>query len=131
MKEFEDKQFDIVFSNSVIEHVGSFEDQLKMADEIRRVGEKYFVQTPNYFFPIEPHFLFPFFQFLPVKLRIFLVSHFSIGWYERIQDPERALRAVTENRLLKPAEMKQLFPECKIWREKIFGITKSLIAISR
>jgi ubiquinone/menaquinone biosynthesis C-methylase UbiE len=61
MPQFEDHQFDIVFSNSTIEHVGSIDDQRAMAREIVRVGRKYYVQTPNRYFPIEPHFVFPFF----------------------------------------------------------------------
>ncbi len=83
MKEFKDQQFDVVFSNSVIEHVGDYNDQLKMADEIRRVGKRYFVQTPNLYFPIEPHFVFPFFQFLPLGFKVWLLTHFDLGWYEK------------------------------------------------
>ena len=63
MKQFRDKEFDIAFSSSVIEHVGEFAQQLQMADEMKRVGKKMFLQTPNRYFLLEPHFLFPFFQF--------------------------------------------------------------------
>ncbi|MEM2045934.1 MAG: class I SAM-dependent methyltransferase, partial [Candidatus Bathyarchaeia archaeon] len=48
---FKDKSFDVVFSNSVIEHVGNYDDQKMCAEEIRRVGKCYFVQTPNFYFP--------------------------------------------------------------------------------
>ncbi len=75
MTRVDDAEFDVVFSNSVIEHVGGFDDQYRMAREIRRVGCAYFVQTPNFYFPIEPHFLFPCFQFLPLRTRAWLVSH--------------------------------------------------------
>ena len=64
--DFLDKSFAIVFSNSVIEHVGIWDNQKKFAREISRVGERYWVQTPNKYFPIEPHFNFPLFQFLPL-----------------------------------------------------------------
>ncbi|MGL1255153.1 methyltransferase domain-containing protein, partial [Vibrio parahaemolyticus] len=57
-----DQQFDIVFSNSVIEHLYTWENQEKMAKEVLRVGKYHFIQTPNYWFPIEPHWVFPFFQ---------------------------------------------------------------------
>lgn len=57
MKQFQDNEFDAVFSNSVIEHVGDYEAQRQMANEIMRVGKRYFVQTPNFYFPIEPHIL--------------------------------------------------------------------------
>src|SRR5271168_3808130 len=62
MPQFKDKEFDIVFSNSVIEHVGGDVEIRQMADEILRVGKKYYIQTPNRHFPVEPHFFFPMFQ---------------------------------------------------------------------
>jgi ubiquinone/menaquinone biosynthesis C-methylase UbiE len=43
MKEFSDNEFDVIFSNSVIEHVGDYTDQLRMAHEVRRVGKRYFI----------------------------------------------------------------------------------------
>ncbi|MCB0325514.1 MAG: class I SAM-dependent methyltransferase, partial [Bdellovibrionales bacterium] len=73
MPEFGDHSFDVVFSNSVLEHVGTFEDQQRMMAEVRRVGKRYFVQTPNYYFPLEPHFLVPGFQFLPLEAKIWLL----------------------------------------------------------
>ena len=52
--------YDIVFSNSVIEHVGDWRKQQAFANEVRRVGKKLWVQTPAYECPFEPHFLAPF-----------------------------------------------------------------------
>ena len=88
---FEDKSFDLVLSNSVIEHAGSYVDQTKMANEVRRVGKRYFIQTPNKFFPLEPHFLFPFFQFLPLRLRVLLLQNFHLGWFQRTPEPAREI----------------------------------------
>ena len=78
---FEDKSFDIVFSNSVIEHLYSYENQVKMASEASRVGKHYFIQTPNKHFFIEPRYLLPFFQYLPqsAKLWILLNTKLSRG----------------------------------------------------
>ncbi len=61
---FQKNHFDIVFSNSVIEHLHNFKNQQKMAQEVQRVGKYHFIQTPNKYFLIEPHFLLPLFQFL-------------------------------------------------------------------
>jgi ubiquinone/menaquinone biosynthesis C-methylase UbiE len=76
MNQFNDLEFDIVFSNSVIEHLQTFENQMTMAEEIKRLSNNYFIQTPSYYFPLEPHFLFPFFHWLPTRIRIFLLTHF-------------------------------------------------------
>ncbi len=127
MREFTDKQFQIVFSNSVIEHVGTYAHQRQMAEEVQRVGERYYVQTPNRFFFMEPHFLFPFFQFLPLSFRVFLVTHFNLGWRGKILERQEALQAVKEIRLLTEKELKHLFPGAKIYREKLLGLTKSFI----
>ena len=128
MPQFVDRQFDIVFSNSTIEHLGSFDDQKLMADEVRRVGKRYYVQTPNHFFPIEPHFVFPFFQFLPISWRTWLLQNFDLGWYKKIPDYKNALSEVKSICLLNKVEFKQLFPEATIFEEKFFGIVKSFVA---
>lgn len=128
---YPDRAFDVVFSNSVIEHVGGPEDQRRMADEVRRVGRAYFVQTPNRYFPIEPHFLVPCFQFLPVPVRIYLVRHFDLGWIgrgKRIADRETARELVTGIRLLSGRELRRLFSDATIYRERMFGLTKSFVA---
>lgn len=129
MKNFKDNEFDIVFSNSVIEHVGTFEHQKKMADEIIRVGKRYFIQTPNYFFPIEPHFLIPFFQFLPMSIRAWLVSHYKLGWHKKATDISSAHAIVSQISLLRKKELMILFPDAKLVREKIMGLTKSFMVI--
>ncbi|MES2571180.1 MAG: methyltransferase domain-containing protein [Verrucomicrobiota bacterium] len=67
--EMADKSYDIVFSNSVIEHVGSWEQQQAFAAEIRRVGKALWIQTPAYECPIEPHYLAPFVHYLPPSVQ--------------------------------------------------------------
>jgi len=117
----------VIFSNSVIEHLGSYSDQSLMANEVRRLGERYFLQTPNRYFPIEPHFLFPFFQFFPYKLKIWLVTRFNLGWFGKIPDENKAREIISSIRLLNKKELKILFPESKIKEEKFLGLTKSFI----
>jgi hypothetical protein len=130
LKNFNDKEFDIVFSNSVIEHLADLDNQRKMADEIKRVGKSYIVQTPNYYFPIEPHFLIPLFQFYPEFLKIFLLTHFEIGWFEKQDSKEKARFILKNINLLKKREIQKLFPASTVMKEKIFFLTKSFIIVN-
>ena len=125
---FQDKSFDAVFSNSVIEHVGTYSDQKMMAEEVKRVTNFYFIQTPNLYFPIEPHFLFPFFQFLPLFIKVFLVQNFTLGWVVKEKNRQDALNVIISIRLLNYKEMTLLFPKSTIHREKFLGLTKSFYA---
>ena len=124
---FSNFEFDVVFSNSVIEHVGPFWAQKKMADQIVRIGKRFFVQTPNYFFPIEPHFLVPGFQWLPLNIRAFLLKYFNLGWYKKTSNYESAMEDVSSVHLLTKGKLAQLFPSGKIIEEKFLGFTKSFI----
>jgi hypothetical protein len=126
LSRFADQSFDLVFSNSVIEHVGTIDDQRRMADEVRRVGRDYFVQTPSFWFPVEPHAVFPAFHWLPVPLRAWLLHHFSLGHFERRRDYADALALVKSIRIMHESELKRLFPDGELWRERLFGRTKSL-----
>jgi len=123
-----DASFDVVFSNSVIEHVGTYQDQIQMAKEVRRVGKRYFVQTPNKYFPLEPHFLFPLFQFLPINIRVLLLQNFRLGWFSKTPDKAKAREIVESIRLLDKREFISLFPNAELYEEKIFGMAKSFVA---
>lgn len=123
-----DKQFDIAYSNSMIEHFSNFEDQKLAAAGIRRIAKHFFVQTPNYRFPVEPHFLFPFFQNLPLSLKKELVMRFSLGWFVRQSDERSAEELVSSVRLLKFNEIRMLFPGAEIYTEKYMLLNKSFIA---
>ncbi|MDR2904981.1 MAG: class I SAM-dependent methyltransferase, partial [Helicobacteraceae bacterium] len=66
---FEDDAFDLVFSNAVIEHAGSRENQTRFISECFRVAKKYiFITTPNRLHPIEFHTVLPFIHLLPKNL---------------------------------------------------------------
>lgn len=97
---FCDGSFDWVFSNAVIEHVGGPERQFRFAEEIRRVARKgYFVATPDRHFPIDPHTLLPFYQFLSPhwQRRVCRISPGYLRRYEPID-------------LLSAADLRDLFP---------------------
>lgn len=124
MPVFTDGQFDVVFSNSVIEHVGGWEDQQRMATEVKRVGSRSFVQTPYRYFPVEPHFMVPLFQFYPLRVRQWLVRNWRLG-----QDGYNSPDDVAAIRLLSRRDAEALFPESVIVPERVLGFTKSLMII--
>jgi SAM-dependent methyltransferase len=119
---FADGEFPLVFSSSVIEHIPK-DLQPAFASEVRRVGRRYFVQTPNRYFPIEPHYQLPLFQFLPERVRRALNRRYSFGWREkgRWEDVN----------LLTERDLKRLFPDGEIHRERLLGLTKSLMVVRR
>ncbi len=125
---YRDGEFDIVFSNSVIEHVGVWERQVAFAREASRVGHRLWVQTPAREFPVEPHYLTPLVQFLPKALVRKLARNFTLwGWIVR-PGPDEVERRVRNTRLIRSREMRALFPDCRILREKCCFLTKSYVA---
>jgi hypothetical protein len=117
-----DGEIPVIFSSSTIEHVPA-ELQGAFAAEVARVGQRYFVQTPNKYFPIEPHYQFPLFQFLPERIQRALNRRFTLGWREKGHwEPVRLLSA---------RQLKRLFPDAEIHRERVLGLTKSLMAVRR
>ena len=129
MSMFGDAEFDLVVSNSVIEHLPTLEIQGRMAREILRVGKRHWVQTPNRRFPLEPHFLFPFFQYLPVRVRAWLLGHTDLGWYPRERDRAVAVATVLSVRLMTHGELRTLFPQSRLVVERAFGLAKSFIVV--
>ena len=101
-----------------------------MAAEVLRVGKHHFIQTPNYWFPIEPHWVLPFFQYLPKALRCYMTQHFALGHIGKIPNRQLAKAQVEEIQLLTQTALKQLFPNASLYKEKYAGFNKSFIAHS-
>ncbi len=113
---FADGEFDIAYSNSLIEHLPAA-DRERAAAEMARVGRRLFVQTPNRWFPIEPHALLPLVHWLPAGIGRRLWKLGVTGEpYDDIQ-------------LLSARDMRMLFPDARIVRERVGPLTKSLIAV--
>lgn len=134
---FPDGYFDVVFCSSVIEHVTGDKEEAKrtrdgrfateadrhqrmFAGEIRRIGKRYFVQTPNRWFPIESHSWLPLVGFLPRPLLVPLLRFTNRWWIKK---------TIPDFRLLTAGELSDLFPDARIFRERSFGLVKSVIAI--
>src|SRR6266403_5210464 len=130
---FRDRSFDVVFSNSVIEHLGDPLRHEQYAREIARVGVRYFVQTPNRWFPVEHHLLMPLIHFLPRRWQRRLVGRFTIWeWIARPRPDQREFfleHYLRDIRLLDGRAMRRLFPDARLIRERFLGFTKSLIAV--
>lgn len=126
-----DQSYHIAHSNSVVEHVGDWSRMVAFANEVQRVAERYFVQTPNFWFPMEPHCMTPFFHWLPKMTRVWLVSKFSLGNWPRAESVDHAVRLVESARLLNRKMMQELFKDAEIQRERFYGLSKSFVAIKR
>jgi hypothetical protein len=121
---------DLVYSNSVIEHVGGHARRRDFADAVRSC-DRYWVQTPSRSFPIEPHFMFPMLQHLPRSVQMTAVAHWPVGNYSRVKDRRAALSYLLDIELLSADEMRFYFPDAELRRERVAGLTKSFIAVKR
>ncbi len=128
-----DHSFDLVYCNSVIEHVtatdyeneqrfdrATYERQERLAGEIRRVARGYFVQTPNLHFPIEPHSMLPFGGYLSARHDAYLSRRLKNYWIKQWSGGIR---------LLARREVEALFPDAKVLPERFMGLVKSWIAV--
>jgi hypothetical protein len=124
----EDKSFHIAHSNSVIEHVGDWNRMRKFANEFSRIAEKYYLQTPNFWFPIEPHCMTPFFHWLPLPIKVSLIMKFTLGYWNRQQSVDSAINIVESARLLDRKMLMSLLPDARIIIERFFLLPKSIIS---
>lgn len=145
-------KFDLVYSNSVIEHIGGHEQRVRFADVVRRHAPHHWIQTPYRYFPVEQHAMAPMLQFLPLGAAARVLKRWPIGnhrfvnsvWPETQEGAEQftsrgpeplrdsplhqSVRGLLSIELLSATEMRFLFPASVLLRERIAGMTKSLIA---
>lgn len=120
--------FDLVFSNSLIEHVGGHSARLALAHAIRSLAPRYFVQTPYRYFPVEPHWVFPAMQFFPVPIRRYIAPRWPLG-HTRGWNPEQAFDQVLSTELIGATEMRTYFPDGRLVWERFLGVPKSMVVI--
>lgn len=124
-----DNSFDLVHSNSVVEHVGNWPDMRNFSNEVRRLAPSYYVQTPYFWFPMDPHFArVPMFHWMPVSWRLKLVRRMKVGWSAAVPDIDHAMRNIMGTVLLDEAQFKSLFPNARVEFERVFLLPKSMIA---
>ena len=128
---FADDSYDLVMSNSVVEHLGTWEAMIAFADETRRVAPAYYCQTPNFWFPIDPHyFKAPLFHWLPRPTRAWLLRTFPIATAGRASSVRKAYAMTDYARLLGKTQMRDLFPDARLVPERVLGVfVKSWMAV--
>ena len=112
---FADQSFDIVYCNAVLEHLPTWEEQQRFASEVSRVGRSWFVTTPNFWYPIEPHYLLPFIQFAPEPWQRRLVR--MLG-----ETPYPSLRSLSQR------DLRRLFPKGRVIGCRVTFFPETLIA---
>jgi hypothetical protein len=100
-----------------------------MAREVRRVAPAYWIQTPNFWFPMEPHFLVPGWQWLPEDVRIAILQRREVGHFGREPVREDARRVVRGSQLLTRRRMQELFPDSTLVGERYGWLVKSWTAV--
>ncbi len=116
---FADNEFDIYFSNAVIEHVGSYENQRRFLSEACRVASKVFISTPNRWFPIDFHTLIPFAHFFPIRSRNTIYRWFGRDYYAT--EDHLRLTSISELRRMLPAGITM-----KAYPQRIFGLVSNI-----
>jgi hypothetical protein len=123
-----DASFDLVFSNSLLEHVGGHAHRVALAREVRELAPRHWVQTPYRYFPVEPHWVFPMMQFLPVAARARVARDWPLV-HTRAASAEEALADVQWTELIGITELRGYFPDSEVVMERMGGLVKSIVAV--
>jgi hypothetical protein len=121
--------YDLVFSNSLIEHVGGHAQRSRLAESARDLAPYHWIQTPYRYFPMEPHWLFPLMQFLPVSMRAVVAERWPLG-HSRPRSRAEAVSNVQWTELISITDLRAYFPDSRVLKERLFGLTKSVIAVT-
>lgn len=127
-------KYDLIFSNSLIEHLPGRAAQEKLAAAILASGRPYFIQTPNKRSPLDPHFprlYVPFFATYPRSLQARLLTWSALGSGSAAPSYEAALTRLEHYHPLTVHDVQQLFPQARVMVERPLGVPMSVVAISR
>jgi hypothetical protein len=122
------RRYDLVFCNSVLEHVGGHERRLRLADAVHKLAGSHWVQTPYRYFPVEPHFVAPGMQYLPNAAQATMAHRWPLS-HSKPADRAGAIESALWIELLDRTQMRHYFPDSTIRAERFAGLTKSLIAV--
>lgn len=121
-----DKYFDVVYSNAVIEHVGDYERQKQMAREIMRVGKRWFVCTPNRWYPFEFHLRLPLVTWLAGDAYLHAAR---VLRYDHVRRRYTFVNPMADFRLMSFREMKSCFSNSRIIKQRVTFMAETLIAL--
>jgi hypothetical protein len=123
---FRDREFDVVYSNAVIEHVGNLEDQQRMADEVRRVGKRWFLTTPNRWYPFEFHVRMPLISWLPPR---WMHKAARLWGYDHIQRRYKSGNDYSDVQLLTARQLARMFPDSLILKPRITFWPETIVIV--
>jgi hypothetical protein len=121
--------FALVVSNSLLEHVGGHSRRKRFAEVVAEGARHHWIQTPYRYFPIEPHWVFPAFQWLPFRARVGIARRWRLGHIRPERNPAQAAEVVAAVELMSLTEMRLYFPDGELWLERMVGLPKSLVSI--
>ncbi|XOF33710.1 MAG: class I SAM-dependent methyltransferase [Candidatus Electrothrix sp. YB6] len=123
-----DQYFDVAYSNAVIEHVGGAEAQRKFASEVMRVAKKYFITTPNRWYPFEFHLRLPFVSWLPGN------AYLKVGSIVRFNHIQKKYMwfagEFNKFNLLSKRQLSAYFPNSTIIACRVTFMPETFIAVS-
>ena len=123
-----DKYFDVLYCNAVIEHVGDFDRQKKMAAEIMRVAKRWFVTTPNRWYPFEFHLRLPLVTWLPGNA--YLQAGRAVR-YNHLQCRYTYCNSKAGIRLMSAKELQSCFPDSTVVKQRVTFMAETLIVVSQ
>ena len=123
---FRDGEFDVIHSNAVIEHVGDFADQRRMADEVRRVGKRWFLTTPNRWYPFEFHVRMPFVSWLPAS---WMHRAARLWGYDHVNNRYKRGCDYSDVRLLTARQLRTLFPDSLVLKPRVTFWPETLVVV--
>jgi SAM-dependent methyltransferase len=112
---FADKSFEIVYSNAVLEHLPGPDFVDRFAREVQRAGKSWFVSTPNYWYPFDPHYHLPLVQLLSENAQRRLVKRLGKVPYDHLH-------------LLKRSQLRSLFPTSQVIGSRVTFYPETLVA---
>lgn len=125
-----ESRYDLVYSNSVIEHVGGHDRRMAFADIVRRAAPEHWIQTPYRYFPVEPHWVCPFMQYMPLWMRARVGLHWPLV-HTAHGDLDESIASQLRVELLDITQMRHYFPGSDIVFDRMLGLVKSIVAVRR